>query len=88
MPEGSKQTLRASLEQVYKSTGVKPDQLDLGKPPAFEYLIDWYFQAFAGDVLTMQELKAWSEMARIPLTGWEAQMIKEIDRIFWKVKRD
>jgi hypothetical protein len=50
-------------------------------------LIDWYYDAFSGDVLTMAELQAWAQVTCIPLTGWEAQLIREIDRTFWRVKR-
>jgi hypothetical protein len=51
------------------------------------YLLDWYAQAFAGDVLTMAELQAWAQLTCIPLRGWEAQMLRDIDRIFWRVRR-
>ncbi|ALH23627.1 hypothetical protein PaMx28_27 [Pseudomonas phage PaMx28] len=41
---------------------------------------------FAGEPLTYAELQAWSSMTGKRLAGWEAELIKSLDRIFWKVQ--
>ncbi|UTC27974.1 hypothetical protein [Stenotrophomonas phage A1432] len=86
IPKGSKQTLRASLEQVWKTLKRKPEQLNGPElPEELEYVWEWFREVFAGTPLTFQEMQAWSNMTGKRLLGWEADLIKSLDRIFWKV---
>ncbi|ALH23698.1 hypothetical protein PaMx11_24 [Pseudomonas phage PaMx11] len=90
MPKGSKQTLRASLQQVWKTLGRKPKQLAEAPemPEELAYVWEWYREVFSGQPLTFSELHHWSVMTGKRLLGWEAELIKSIDRIFWKVQHD
>lgn len=88
MPTGSRQSLRASLTQVWKTTGRKPAQLaDAPEcPEELEYLWDFYREVFTGEPLTFQEMEAWSRMTGKPVTGWEADALKSIDRAYWRAQ--
>lgn len=90
MPKGSKQTLRASLQQVWKTLGRKPKQLAEAPemPEELAYVWEWYREVFSGQPLTFSELHHWSVMTGKRLLGWEAELIRSIDRIFWKVQHD
>lgn len=50
------------------------------------YLWEWFKEVFTGQQLSYLELQAWSSMTGKALLGWEAELIKSIDRIFWKVQ--
>lgn len=76
--------------QVWKTLKRKPPQLaDAPElPEELRYVWEWFREVFAGEPLTYTELQAWSNMTGKRLTGWEAELIKSLDRIFWKVQHD
>jgi len=39
-------------------------------------------------VLTYTEIKSWAEITGKTLLGWEAEALKSIDRVFWKVQNE
>jgi hypothetical protein len=52
-------------------------------PPldAGEHLIDYLFRvgpSIAGEVLTFQEIQAWSEASGVVLDGWEAETLRRM----------
>lgn len=57
-------------------------------PEGLLYLWDIYSELFTGETLTFTELGEWSRVMGISLEGWEAQLIKELDRDFWRVRHD
>lgn len=66
-----------------------PELADAPEPPEeLLYLWEWFRDVFAGEPLTYLELQAWSNMTGRNLQGWEAELIKSIDRIFWRVQHD
>ena len=82
MPSGSKISTRAHLEQVWKSTGKKPQQLkDLPEPPReLIYLWEWYCEMAVGDSsLTFTEIRSWSELHGIALTINEVSLLRKLD---------
>ena len=48
----------------------------------------WWHDLFNGAHLTYTEIRNWSEVTGTTITGWEADLIKSIDRIFWKVQNE
>lgn len=47
-----------------------------------------YQELFTGQTLTFSEIMSWSAATGIQLSGWEAQLIRDIDRDFWRVQHD
>jgi len=90
IPKDSKQSTRVSLTSVWKQTGRKPQQLaeagDL--PEELAYIWRWYYELVSPNPLTYTEIRNWSEVTGNQLRGWEAELIKSIDRIFWKVQHE
>lgn len=86
-PKGSKVRLRNHLEQVYKQTGVKPLKLreQPDKPDELEYIVDWYLEVKTHEALTYTELASWSAITQVGLLPWEVDVIKTLDRIYWRV---
>ncbi|URA07144.1 hypothetical protein P9A48_gp36 [Xanthomonas phage Mallos] len=41
---------------------------------------------FTGEPLTFSEIHFWSQPPGPGLLGWERDLIKSLDRIFWKVQ--
>lgn len=73
--------------QVWKTTGKKPQALEAPPPPEeLFYVWELYDQLFTGQSLTFNEISGWCELMGIHLEGWEAQLIRDIDRDFWRVK--
>lgn len=55
-------------------------------PQELGYLWEWFREVFTGQPLTFGEMESWSNMTGKRLRGWEAELIKSLDRIFWKVQ--
>ena len=87
-------TERAHLEQVWKSTGKKPDKLDL---PYFPSLLKYIWDSFlilsqgrqAGmsgpQPLTYTDIKSWVELTGYEVTPFELEVIKKLDSTYIKV---
>lgn len=80
--------MRESLIQVWKTTKRKPSFLAEAPPmpEELQYIWDLHREVFTGEPLTYGELESWSNMTGKSLQGWEAELIRSIDRIFWKVQ--
>jgi len=52
--------------------------------PDWRYLVDWYVEVRGSEQLTFTEIKNWSELACVNLAHWEVNIIKTLDRIYWK----
>lgn len=74
--------------QVWKTTGRQPAQLASAQPIPDElaYVWEWYREVCGHEPITWSELNSWSQMTGKRLLGWEAELIRSIDRIFWKVQ--
>ena len=74
--------------QVWKTLKRKPPQLENAPELREElrYLWERFREVFAGEPLTYTELQSWARMTGKRLLGWEAELIKSLDRIFWKVQ--
>lgn len=67
--------------------GRKPAQLDGPKlPEELAYVWEWFREVFNGEPLTFTELYHWAQMTGKRPSGWEADLIKSLDRIFWSVQ--
>lgn len=78
--------LRDHLEQVYKTTGVKPAQLK-AQPPFPEklrYVYHWYLDVRGSEGVTWTELRNWSEMTHQKPLAWEVDLLRTLDRVFWR----
>lgn len=73
---------------MWKTLGRKPQQLEDAPqlPEELAYLWEWHKEVFTGEPLTFAEMKAWSDMTGKRLLGWESEVVKSLDRAFWKVQ--
>lgn len=78
------------MQQVWKTTGVKPKELseqpDL--PEELRYLWEWYLELRSSQLLTFSEIHFWSELTQKRLRGWEVELLRILDRIYWNVLYD
>lgn len=81
IPEGSKSTKRAQLQQVEKSTGRKMPALHMELPPAFGYVWITYLEVSRGNPLTYTEIKAWCDLTGNRLTNTELELILRLDTL-------
>jgi hypothetical protein len=74
--------------QVYKSTGKMPKQLaeQTERPEELEYILAWYSELRTDAQLTFTEMKNWCDLTKIDLLGWEIDILKALDRIYWSSK--
>lgn len=73
--------------QVQKTTGVKPEQLNVPEPPQeLLYLYDWFLELYSGHPLTFSELLSWTQMMRITVEPWEIDAIRSLERILRSVQ--
>lgn len=79
--------MRVHLEQVEKTTGRRPkkllDQPDC--PQELNYIWEWYLEMRSGELLNFTEIKSWSELTNQQLLSWEVDILRTLDRIFWKI---
>ena len=72
-----------SLEQVAKTTGVRPPQLD-DIPPIpddLKYVWDWYHrELWTSEHLTYSELMAWAQAMGVALLPWESRLLISLNR--------
>ena len=83
--------MREHLEQVWKSTGRKPEGLD---PPPFPDVVNhvwaWFIElhnarpqtGMGVSPITYSEISAWSSLTGVIPNPWEVGVIKSIDRVF------
>ncbi|MGI9277483.1 MAG: phage tail assembly chaperone [Endozoicomonas sp.] len=90
MPEGATVTRRQSLQQVWKSTGRQPEAL-ADQPPLPEelaYLWEWFLELRTSEALTFTEIHYWTQLTQKRIRGWEVDVLRSIDRIYWRVMND
>jgi hypothetical protein len=77
---------------VKQSRGRKvPEQLRNPHPfpEELEYLYVWYnTEVGQSRPLEWADLYHWSRVAVRPITGFEAEALRAIDRTFWRIQRD
>lgn len=49
---------------------------------------EWFREVFTGDPLPYTELHHWSLVTGKSLKGWEAELIRSLDRIYWSVHNE
>ncbi len=86
--------MRAHLQQLEKSTGVRPAGLDAAEIPyQGVMLMRWFYEMSSGRStngfgympLAFSEMEAWSRLRGVTLTPWEVQTIKSLDREYLNV---
>lgn len=86
--KGSKISLRNHLKQVEKTLKRKPAQLadQPDFPKELSYIFDWFLELKSSDRITYTEIRNWSELTyQFPL-AWEVDVLKGLDRVYWKVQ--
>jgi len=56
-------------------------------PEELRYIWDWFVEVSCGQPLTYTEMFHWSQVTGNRVAGWEAELIRSLDRIFWRVHR-
>lgn len=81
--------LRDQLEQVYKTTGVLPEQLLQHKemPEELAYVWEWFLELKRSAKITWMELAAWSNLKKLSITPFEADLIMNLDSAHIEVLR-
>lgn len=78
------------MQQVWKTTGVQPkelaDQPEL--PEELRYLWEWFWELRSNQILTFTEIHFWSQLTQKRLRGWEVELLRTLDRIYWNVLYD
>lgn len=73
--------------QVWKALGRKPkelaDQPDF--PEELRYIWDWYLEMRSGEPLTFTEIKSWAELTQQTLLAWEVDLVRMLDKLYWRV---
>ena len=84
-------SLKKHLEQIYKSTKVKPEQLEAPAfPESVRHVWQWFTELHEArprtgmgvSPLLFSEIQAWSAMTGSVPTPWELGVIKSIDRAY------
>ena len=57
-------------------------------PPELAYIWQWYCELCSANPLTFSEMAAWAALAGVELLSWEAELLRSLDRIFWKVMHE
>ena len=57
-------------------------------PEDLAYVWGWWHELYAGVALTFSEIRNWSDVTGTPIAGWEADLLRSLDRIFWKVRNE
>ncbi len=55
-------------------------------PEELRYVWEWYLEVRNTTPLTYTEIYHWSMVTGNRLRGWEAELIRSLDRIFWAVQ--
>lgn len=78
------------MVQVWKTLGKKPKQLEEQPefPEDLRYLWEWYGEVKGPEVFSFVELKAWSELTLQKPKAWEVDVMKTLDRVYWKTIHD
>lgn len=64
----------------------KPKGLDTPEPPReLVYVWEWYNELWSPNPLTYTEIQAWAQVTRTRVTGWEVDLLRSIDRVYWRV---
>lgn len=50
-----------------------------------EYLWDWFLEMRSGEPLTYTEIKSWAELTLQKLMPWEVEVMRLLDRLYWRV---
>ena len=81
-PEKSKISKIEHLKQVWKTTGIKPKELEFKKhlPDRLTYLLGYYQEIKTSDPITYEEINCWSKITGITPTPFEAEAIRAIDQ--------
>lgn len=80
----SKVTRLAQWEQVYKTTGIKPEKLEEKPelPDKLQYLWSEYGEICRGcEMIGYREIDSYNQVSGNGLSPWEASLIIEIDMI-------
>ncbi|AUR88717.1 hypothetical protein NVP2117O_39 [Vibrio phage 2.117.O._10N.261.45.E9] len=72
-------------------TGQRPkelaEHLDT-PPPSMKYVWDWYIDLHSGVPLSYTELEAWCRMTGRDLLSWEVDLLRALDRLYWRQQHD
>lgn len=83
-------TYRQQYEQVKKSRGIAPKELEHGneRPDGLGYIITWWHELRnnLGDKrVNYERLNAWASVFKHDLEAWEARLLMDTDRIYFEV---
>jgi hypothetical protein len=88
---------RDHLEQVERQTGLRPKELD---GPLFPELLAHIWSAFhvlnsartvgfsGPNPITYGDIKAWMELTETPLTAFEVEAIRKLDKVYMRAVND
>lgn len=73
--------------QVWKSLGRKPKELaeQPDFPEELRYIWEWYLEMRSGEPLTFTEIKSWAELTQQTLLAWEVDLVRTLDKLYWRV---
>lgn len=85
------------MEYIWQRTGFKPALLEdeVEFYPAVLHIWTWFLKlhktrggGFGPAPITYQEIFSWARISKIGITPWEAEQIRKIDDIWFKVQAE
>jgi hypothetical protein len=83
----AKISLRESLQQVFKTTGVYPDGLKVPPcPDELDYLLRWSYSLIRSESITYTEIYHWMQLTNNHPMPWEIDVILRIDNLYHRIR--
>lgn len=75
------------MTQVFKTTGVYPDELKVPPcPDELDYLLRWSYALIRSEPVTFTEIHYWSELTNNKPMPWEIDVILRIDNLYHRIR--
>lgn len=80
---GFEATNRETFKHLEKALGKPNEKLEISRnpPKPFLYVWFWFIELYAGENLTFQEIKAWSDLKSIRLTSLELKILNKLTKL-------
>ncbi|MCQ0042377.1 MAG: hypothetical protein NF693_08980 [Bombella sp.] len=74
---------RETLKHLEKALDKPNEKLELSRnpPKTFLYVWFWFIELYAGENLTFQEIKAWSDLKSIKLKALELNILTKLTKL-------
>jgi hypothetical protein len=53
-------------------------------PEELRYIWEWYLELKGDNTLSFQEIQSWAELTQQVPEAWEVELLKSLDRLYWR----